>query len=110
MEFRKGILFIRLNGILTKNTVAKLETEVTQLVKENGIRNIVFNIEELEEIDTKGFQALLYNYELCKKNHGQSLLCGAYQDKVKQKMKKVSIPKDMGEIHSELAAFQIINL
>ena len=47
MECRKGILFIRLGGELTKETVGKLNTEVTELVKEAGIRNIVFNVENL---------------------------------------------------------------
>ena len=67
MECRKGILFIRLGGELTKETVGKLNTEVTELVKEAGIRNIVFNVENLISIDMKGISTLFYNYELCKK-------------------------------------------
>ena len=47
LEFCKGILFIRLKGVLNKNTVNKLKDEVNNLVKENGIRNLVFNISEL---------------------------------------------------------------
>ena len=39
LEFCKGILFIRLKGVLNKNTVDKLKEEVNNLVKENGIRN-----------------------------------------------------------------------
>ena len=43
-EFRKGILFVRLKGHLNKNTIYKLNKRVTNLVKTNGIRNIVFNM------------------------------------------------------------------
>ena len=47
LEFYRGILFIRLKGLLNKTTVSKLKEEVNDLVKENGIRNLVFNISEL---------------------------------------------------------------
>lgn len=43
-EIRKGILFIRLGGVLNKNTVSKLQNEVTDMIKDNGIRNVVFNL------------------------------------------------------------------
>ena len=42
-EFRKGILFVRLKGHLNKDTISKLNKRVTKVVKDNGIRNIVFN-------------------------------------------------------------------
>ena len=67
-EFRKGILFVRLKGDLNKDTVYKLNKKVTNVVKENGIRNIVFNFERLKSIDIKGINSIFYNYELCKKN------------------------------------------
>ena len=46
-EFRKGILFVRLKGHLNKDTINKLNKRVTNIVKENGIRNIVFNFTNL---------------------------------------------------------------
>ena len=49
-EFRRGVLFIRLRGILTKNTVKELDSEVTTLIRDNGIRNVVFNVSELSKI------------------------------------------------------------
>lgn len=110
MEFRKGILFIRLNGILDKTTVTKLHEEVTDIVKENGIRNIVFNIEQLTHIDITGINELLYNYKLCQKNNGKSLLCGIQHEQVKNKINKSHILKYMNEIHDELSAFKMIHV
>ena len=75
-EFRKGILFVRLNGILNKDSVAYLNKEVTKLVADMEIHNVVFNLEELKAIDMDGVNAILYNYNLCKDNNGISLLCG----------------------------------
>lgn len=110
MEFRKGIFFIRLKGILDKTTVTKLHTEVTHIIEENGIRNIVFNVEQLTHIDITGIKALLYNYELCQKNNGKSLLCGIQHDQVKSKLNKSHILKYMNEIHDELSAFKMIHV
>lgn len=75
-EFRKGILFVRLKGILDKYTVAYLNKEVTKVVADMQFHNVVFNVEGLTSIDMDGIYALLYNYNLCKDNNGVSLLCG----------------------------------
>ena len=75
-EFRKGILFVRLKGHLNKDTIIKLNKKVTRIVKDSGIRNIVFNFGNLKSIDIKGINAIFYNYELCRNNDGRSLLCG----------------------------------
>ena len=40
LEIRKGILFVRLTGILSKSTVGNLE-KVTSLISNNGLNNVV---------------------------------------------------------------------
>ena len=110
LEFCKGILFIRLKGVLNKNTVDKLKEEVNNLVKENGIRNLVFNISELESIDCYGINALLNNYELCKINHGQSLVCAINNNLVKHRINNSRLLKYMNEASDELSAINIIKL
>ena len=64
LEFRKGILFVRLQGKLIKNTVAEFQNEVILLVQKNGIHTVVVNVEELDDLDLKGMNALLYCYEI----------------------------------------------
>ncbi len=110
IEFRKGILFIRLKGILTKDTVNKLNNDVTSLIKDNGIRNIVFNISNLDLIDIKGINALLYNYEIVKSNNGKSCVCGINNSLVSHRIKNSRLLKYMYEASDELGAFNIINL
>lgn len=75
-EFKKGILFVRLKGDLVKSEIAYLNKEVTKVVADLKICNVVFNISDLSGIDMEGISALLYNYNLCKENHGFSVLCG----------------------------------
>lgn len=107
-EFRKGVLFIRLKGELTKKNIKKLDEEVTTLIRDNGIRNVVFNVSKLDKIDLKGISRLFYNYELCKKNRGISLLCCINNNDIMKKIKNTRLLKYMLETTDELSAFNFI--
>ena len=108
-EFREGILFVRLKGHLNKDTIDKLNKRVTNVIKENGIRNVVFNFSKLKSIDIKGINTIFYNYELCKKNKGRSLLCGN-NDNIRSRLKKSRLINYVYEISDELTAIKILNL
>lgn len=108
MEFRKGILFVRLKGNLDKNTVFKLNKEVTNLILTNGIRNTVINLNELKTIDIKGINSLFYLYELSNKYSGISMICGLENDKVFNKVKKSRLLKYMFKTNSEIDALKYI--
>lgn len=110
MEFRKGILFIRLNGALIKDTVPTLEKEVTSLIKENGIRNVVFNMENLLSIDMNGISSLYSNFELCRNNHGTSILCSLENQFVSLKIRNSRLSRYMSEASDELTAIHMINV
>lgn len=109
-EFRRGIFFIRLKGILNKKTVNILNDKVTSLVEKNGFKNIVFNIENLTYIDIKGISTLFYNYELLRNNHGNLMVCGITNEEVRKKIKNSRLLKYANEITDELAALQLINV
>ena len=108
-EFRKGILFVRLKGHLNKNTINKLNKRVTKVVKDNGIRNIVFNFSNLKSIDLKGINTIFYNHELCKNNEGRSLMCGN-NDNIRTKLKRSRLINYIYETPDELSAMKILNL
>ena len=110
MEFRKGILFIRLIGELNSKTGQKLENEVTELVYENGIRNLVFNLEEVTNIDMKGINALIKNYEFCNKNDGRTFVCNLDYSQVKNRVYKSRLLRYMYEVRDELSAINMMNL
>jgi len=106
-EFRKGILFVRLKGSLNKDTVSILNEKVTNLVNRVGIRHVVFNVEKLSGIDYKGIHALLYNYEIVKRNNGNIFLCGG-NEKVDKILKYNHVFKYISEISSELCALNLM--
>lgn len=74
IDSKCGILFVRLFGELTKRTRKKLNSEVGDLIKNVGILNVVFNLENVNVMDDSGFKTLIKCYKLCSYN-GNSLLC-----------------------------------
>lgn len=110
LEFRKGILFTRLQGKLTKDTVVDFQDEVIKLIQKNGIHTVVVNVEELEELDLKGMNALLYCYESCKKNKGTALLCGVTKEAIKQRLDKGRVFNYMFQITNELDALEQVKV
>lgn len=107
-EFRRGVLFIRLRGVLVKNTIKEFDSCVTTLIRDNGIRNVVFNVSDLTKIDLKGISRLFYNYELCKRNRGVSLLCCVDNYSIHEKIKSTRLFKYMVDVNDELSAFNFI--
>lgn len=106
-EFRKGIMFVRLNGELTSDTVNIFEDKIIKCIKKLKISRIVFNLSELEKIDFKGINNIFYAYELCKNNKGKSLMCGN-NNNIKKKIQKSRLLNYVYEVNDELTAIRLI--
>lgn len=106
-EYRRGILFVRINGRLIKDNVKYLNNKVTKIVNNVGITNLVFNFNNLKDIDNKGINAILYNYEMIKKKEGNMLICLNNQ-KMKSKLNKFHLLRYLGIIKEEVSAFALM--
>lgn len=106
-EFRKGILFVRLTGVMTKNTYQKYNDEVIKIIKENGIKNVVINLNKIYNIDLKGINLLFYTYEIIKNNKGHLILANI-NDLIKIQIEKSHILKYVKEVDNELVSFDEI--
>ena len=102
MEYRKGILFIRFIGTLCISTIKGNEIENLEEVLNTGMSCVVFNLEELENIDNNGIDFLWNKYQLIKNKGGVSFVCGVNRGIVKRKLKKSKIILYMNEIKDEL--------
>lgn len=102
MDSKYGILFIRLFGELTKKTRKKLNNEVWDLLINVGIRNVVFNLENVNKMDDSGYKTLIKCYEVCAKNHGKAMVCLS-KNKFDYDLKPFNVVTD------ELAAVNFIN-
>lgn len=107
LEYRKGVLFIRIIGDLTKDTYQKLKDDVNKMIKDNQLNNVVLNFQELKKIDIKGVNTILYIYELVSKSKGKIFMCNINEEN-KKIFKKQRILNYIREIKSELKAFDLV--
>ena len=99
IEFTKGILFVRFFGILNSSNKENIENDLIEIIKDGGIKYLVFNVEELEIEDDND---LFKNCEnILKENDGKMLICGSYNG---------NFIKDFNYVDDELAAIKEFSL
>jgi len=108
IEFRKGLLFIRLAGILSKDTSKILSNCIHYFMEEGGVKYFVINLKELDYIDEEGLNLLKRKNKDIILHNGNLIICASsnmYVEKiVKEELSEVSITKD------ELKAFELIKV
>ncbi len=88
-EFRHGVFFIRLYGVLTSKTKRKLN-DVKKIVINSGMKFIAFNLEHLIYIDKSGISFLNDFYKYIKNQNGQAYICGI-NNKINNKLLNTNI-------------------
>lgn len=76
MEFRKGILFVRLYGSLNEETLETFKLEVKEVIINSGIRFVVLNVDNLESISEDGVKEIKSLKKTLKKLDGEFFLFG----------------------------------
>lgn len=105
MEFRKGILFVRLYGILNGDTCYKLKENLTDLIKDNGIKYVLINLSNIHYVDKYGIYSILDNYKNIVHNQGKLMICG-----INNLFKNNIILDDLYQLSDELKAFNMVNV
>ena len=102
IEFRKGVLFIRINNKKKKKEYLASSNAIKELVSQIGIKYLVINFNE-ESVDNDfKLKLIINNYEYLKKISGKLLLCGNID---------ISLCNNLyiDKIDNELEAFKIID-
>ena len=110
IEFRKGLFFIRLNGILNNETVFKFKEEVLDIVELNGIRNIVFNLENLCYIDQTGIDFLNKLYKFINLIFGNIYFCNLKNNIVSRKIRNNNFLEHIQVVKDELDVLHQIQI
>lgn len=74
LEYRKGILFVRLKGNLNANTTPRFKEYTIPIIRDYGIKYMIYNLSELVSIDSIGEKALLEGVDCVNTNKGKVLL------------------------------------
>ncbi len=105
MEYEKGILYVRLKGVLDRKATYKINNYIVPVVLKHKIKYLVFNLFELKDIDESGLDSLLNTKCAIRTNRGKICLCEVSDD-VRKKIKRLRI----SVASNELAANRLINI
>lgn len=108
LEYKRGILFFRLDGILNKDTAFVLEDAIKTIVKKAGIKYMLINFEKLCKIDKYGLSSIINSYNEYLKDKGKLLICG--YDDIKLKIERSDLVKYAIPAINEFSAFELINI
>ena len=92
MEFRKGILFIRLKGDLNKDTIKG--------IIDKDFKYVVLNIDDMYSIDSYSIKYLNKIYKLYENNNNKFIICDKFN--VSRKLLR-----DIPKINREYDAFEL---
>ena len=109
LEFIRGMLFIRLKGILDHNTYTKLNDCLDRMIHEEKLKYFVINLESLEKVDEYGLQILINRYYDVMLQNGKILLCG-YQHFLLENATYQNLFLQIECTNNELSAFNQIRI
>lgn len=73
IEFNRGVLFVRISGMLDEINEKPIKKKVLEIIQEGGIKNLVFNVQNLQ------INGSVSIFKQCKNiiniNKGKMILC-----------------------------------
>lgn len=102
-EFRKGLLFIRLDGILNKEASLKLSEKLDYFINTQGVKYFVINLERAFIADYVFFTMLEERYKDVKLHDGKLIICG-YKNNFLEGCNGIY------QTNNELTAFKLIEV
>ena len=106
MEFKQGILIVRLKGIFNGDTCNLLRKDLELVIKDNGVKYVLLNLKQLNYIDNYGLDVIKNSYDQIIKNEGKLILCGI--DKIFNY--NVNLTDNLYQISEEVTAYDIVNI
>lgn len=99
-EFYRGILFVRLRGILTKYSL--INNNIDKVVNKLGFKYIVFNIDNINQIDAYGINFLINYNNLLKSKNGKVIICQDNELFLEKFISKVQTIKKEREVFNRI--------
>jgi len=110
MEFKKGILFIRLDGSFNKKTVKKFDNEVLPIILMNKVMYVVINLDKVYLIDKEGVESRMELENIVRDFKGKTTLCGLTSKYVKTKIEEADYDMKFYETNNELTALKVMKI
>jgi len=105
IEYNKGILFVRVEGKLTKKTVHKINNFLIPAISKHKIKYLVYNLYGLTDIDESGINTLQNSNGAIYENSGEVYVC-----ETPSLLKNKIINLNIKETANELSAINTIRI
>ena len=105
LEYHKGVLFVRLDGNLTRKNTYKINNYLTPVLLKHRIKFLVYNLFSVMKVDDSGLDSLLRSKYAIKENQGSIYLCEV-PEHLKKKVKRLRIK----ETDTELTALDLLKV
>lgn len=110
MEFKKGILFIRLSGSLTKSNNSEFRNTVFPIVLKNEFKYVVLNFLNLNTIDEIGIESLIDLNNIVESWKGKTSICNLNNEELKMKIFNSEISNCYYQTNNELTAVGVFRI
>jgi len=105
LEYKSGILFVRLEGNLIRRTNYKINNYISPVLIKHKIKFVIYNLDKLKSIDESGIDSILNTKCIVKRNKGKIYLCNVRKE-LSSKIKRLRIK----ETSSEMVALKLIGV
>ena len=75
IEYKKGILFIKIGGSLIRSKTEVFESEVIPIILGLDVNNVLINLSDVELIDNIGINSIIKISNIVNKHDGKVVLC-----------------------------------
>lgn len=106
MKFIHGILVVDLDGELTSKTRERINKNLIDIIKDNGIKYVVLNLDNILNIDKYGIEAIIDSYNEIKENNGKLVLCGI--SRLLENTNKIKLNEYVYEINDVEDAYKVM--
>ena len=103
IEYQNPILFVRLNGSLTRKNNYRINNYLISLLRKHNIKYLVCNLSRINEIDVSGMEALLNLKCAMKINKGKMYLCDVHS-----RIEKYLKPLRIKQVDNEFLAVLLL--
>ena len=97
LEYCKGVLFVRLDGNLTRKNTYKINQYLIPVLLKYRIKYLVYNLFSISNIDDAGMDAIIRTKYAMRSNQGSVYLCEVPEN-LKQRIKRLRIKQTDSEV------------
>lgn len=109
IDYRRGVLFIRINGVLVGNKISQFESEVIPIILGLGSRYVTINLYDLELIDRRGINSIIKISNIVSRYDGKLAIC-EINDNIKENFRNSDVFEYCFKTKNELTSLGVFTI